>query len=437
MVPVIASITPDYVVAGGSQFLFAVRGTNFTGDSDIVFGGEVLLDGNGNHATVYVDNTYLYAYVLPSYFATFSLGGATIYIDDPNNGPSNSVIFTIDQQGLISLADIQSMVNAIQIPNASQFTATTTDPYSMTINNMQVYQIKPFDNLQGIAAQMTGDASNWEVIADMNKLTYPYISSDQNVLMGQTNFNVYLTQKAKAGTSTIYINGLSQLLSIGSTLYFNLTSPLTNGQSQVLSDLVTVDSVTGDNTQSIVVLSSPLQNTYESGFVVNVLSAAINITSRVVSPGSYILIPSNSSSQSNIQNNNYNANSLYDILGEDIALDAYGQLWADTNGDLLSFSGMMNLNQALAHRLTTETSSLHYHPEYGDRLLDYVGSIDNDSLLVFAAYEINRTLSQDPRVSSVTNVNVNLYADTLRVSASANIDLLNISQNFNFVIPAV
>jgi phage baseplate assembly protein W len=122
------------------------------------------------------------------------------------------------------------------------------------------------------------------------------------------------------------------------------------------------------------------------------------------------------------------------MLGQDIRLDDNGLLQADDNGDLQSVLGLDCLNQALNHRLVTERGELQYHPNYGNPLLDYIGQVNSHTLAVLANHETGNTILADPRIRSIRDISTTVRGDTLNVRIIADVDLLNTTTEFNFVL---
>lgn len=103
---------------------------------------------------------------------------------------------------------------------------------------------------------------------------------------------------------------------------------------------------------------------------------------------------------------------IYDTaLGVDIAMEIQADLGLDdeiaylketlNTGGLMSFGGINNLQQSLTMRLLTRKGSLLRHPNYGTKLLDYIGETVNPDNLSLAQDEIIRTCKTDERVDTV------------------------------------
>lgn len=428
MAPILASISPSSATVGDPTFTMTVRGSNFTTSSAVSFGGTPV-------DTVFVNNNLMLATVPTSAFPSLSLGGLSVHVQDGSD-KSNTASFAVSATSPISVADMLSVVDSVSIPDLTNLTGLS-NPYIKPINNVQVYRIKDGDTIQNVAQRIAGDTSTWMDIAFINNLRYPFISNDPTLLNEQNTPTIVLTQRADPGDTTIFINGTNAFVTEGAVLFFQLQSPLSNGTLKNISDVVTVDAVFVDQqvpANTRVRLKTPLFNTYLAGTNVDILRT-VNTTARVATTGDFILVPAGQDNNSLVQSDQLDVSKAQSILGTDIFLDADGLVRADTSGDLQTVVGIPNLNQALRHRLLTELNELDYHPTYGNVLLEYVGYLNAPVLSVLANHEIARTLLQDPRVKAVKSVTVSIIGDTLSVRAEVEIDLLNTSQKFNFVLP--
>lgn len=91
--------------------------------------------------------------------------------------------------------------------------------------------------------------------------------------------------------------------------------------------------------------------------------------------------------------------------------------------DLGAIKGRENLGQALILRLLTQKGALTAlgHPDYGCRLVELIGQLNNATTRNLARLYIIEALSQEPRVRELLNLNVETLQssmDTLRISFS-------------------
>lgn len=427
MPPVISSISPNSAQTGGGEFSLTVRGANFTQESVVIFGGTEIPSSMS-------DSGVVLATVPASAYATFSLGGLAVLVRQGAES-SNTVGFQITAKSNLKIEDAEKILEGFNFPDLENLTAED-NPYLKQIDNVEVYRVKAEDSLQAIAAYTTGNAENWADIVMINNLRHPYISEDPKLTRGTNDYTAYLTRNTIPGDNIIYVNGSSPWLIKDSVLFFTLESPLSDGTTKLTSDVVKIDKVWKQpNGEARVVLQSQIYNTYEAGHRVDVLATNGNTQMRVVAPGDFILIPSTRSNRSDISGHTINLDEIYEILGSDFSLGLNGNLSADNNGDLLVVNGLFNLNQAIRHLLITEQNELHYHPKYGNPLLLYIGQVNSPTLAILSNYEIQRTLIADPRIKTVERVETEIIGDSIHVRVTVTVDLLNTTQEFNFVIP--
>ena len=99
-------------------------------------------------------------------------------------------------------------------------------------------------------------------------------------------------------------------------------------------------------------------------------------------------------------------------LGVDIYLGPLNQDMMAWTGDFQVISGYQNLAFSLGRRLQTALTSLIYHDDFGSRIPPEVGSITDQSIAgVLQAYTTSCLLS-DPRVASISSVNVVMQQGT-------------------------
>jgi phage baseplate assembly protein W len=91
--------------------------------------------------------------------------------------------------------------------------------------------------------------------------------------------------------------------------------------------------------------------------------------------------------------------------------------------DLGAVSGRDNLGQALILRLLTQRGALTPlgHPDYGSRLVELIGQLNNETSRNLARLYTLEAVSQESRVRQLLDLNVETAessADTLRISLS-------------------
>lgn len=429
----VSSITPQSATVGDPSFTMTVRGNGFTSGSALQFGGQQM-------TTVFVDANQVLATIPSSSFPTASLGGLNVNVMD-NGQLSNSVSFTVQDKSPVTLNQLQEIANSITMPDISTLVAEA-NPYILPVNNVQVYRVTQGDlyqGLQGVAQQVMGDATKWDQIAFINNLRYPFISEDPTELEGKAATSLYLANRVNVGDTVVYVNGISPFLTEGAILFFALQSLLSDGSIRTISDVVRVESVGTDpnnSTNTRLTLQQPIFNVYLAGTAFDVLDTSNNTSSRVVTIGDFILIPSPLNSNNALQARDLDITQVYALLGQDLWLDNNGLLRNDQNGDLQTVVGVYNLHQAVVHRLVTEIGELVYHQDYGNPLLKYVGKVNSPVLTILANQKLSQTLLDDPRIKSVQQIFSVAQGDVLYVKASVTVNLFNRTTELNFVLPA-
>ena len=96
--------------------------------------------------------------------------------------------------------------------------------------------------------------------------------------------------------------------------------------------------------------------------------------------------------------------SITDALKNDIA--HVGDLTITAGRDLGQIAGLANLKNALFHRLLTVPGTLVHRPTYGVGIPAYQNAPSSFSIQQKLASLIQEQFEQDPRVDSVTSVNI-------------------------------
>lgn len=253
-----------------------------------------------------------------------------------------------------------------------------------------LYTIEQLDDLPMIAERLTGNASNWQKIAEYNQLREPYISNDPADQYGTVLTQGALGSQVSSGTKIITLtNANAQVITEGVLLFVETVT--TTGQ--VIYEAQTVTSF--DQNTSQVTLQSGLTNAYPKGAAWIVFPNPMDVTTKVLRIGDALHIPGVLVQNQNLVTTNQ------DYLGTDIAL-VDGQVQF-VNGDLLTVTGSANLRQALQNRFRTPYGANPYHPRYGNKMLRMLGEIDQPHFSTMAKLYIKETAMQDPRVSDVTN----------------------------------
>jgi phage baseplate assembly protein W len=261
------------------------------------------------------------------------------------------------------------------------------------------------DTLQGLSLQYYGDMSRWVELADYNKLAYPYLLKDKieleklyangyvTVVRADSSYDAIIRKGWTFTTkASIFVGGVPKVFEVvedtvipagTSTYYLPLRSSTIGTFGNAMEYMVTE---VGANTlaeSGVQFLKVYNEQCFTGGRDIGVLCT-----------GDIIYIPENSSEA----NNSTSDISVDYTYGEDIVLDALGDVVFTTSGDIASVAGADNVRYAVEHRLTTELRSLMLHPEYGTELIDLIGfpMLANKEKLMQIA--VQRALNQEDRI---------------------------------------
>jgi hypothetical protein len=144
---------------------------------------------------------------------------------------------------------------------------------------------------------------------------------------------------------------------------------------------------------------------------------------KTLAPGQQISIPSlasnpTSSFSTNIVLSQFQAPpSINSSFGTDIFLDSTGDIDASPNQDILTVTGINNLNQAILLKLNIYRGELLAHSDYG--ILNILGIRTLPSLTAITQSQLEATLLSDPRISNVVNSKVSVQGDVASFQAEA------------------
>lgn len=109
-----------------------------------------------------------------------------------------------------------------------------------------------------------------------------------------------------------------------------------------------------------------------------------------------------------------------------------------TETDLATWSGDKNLYQALLLRLLTPAGELAVlgHPEYGSRLHELIGKLNNETTRNRAKFYALQALNAEPRIEKILSVQVTQNAqDRTRVDIAASLRAIKNPTIVNLVFP--
>lgn len=253
-----------------------------------------------------------------------------------------------------------------------------------------LYTIEQLDDLPMIAERLTGNASNWQQIAEYNRLREPYISNNPADWYGPVLTQGTFGSQMSSGVKTIALTNANAKVITEGVLLFVETITTTGTVVYETQSVASFDA----NTYTVT-LSNGLVYTYPKGATWMVFPNPMDVTTKVLPVGGVLHIPGVL-----VQNQNL-VTTHTDYLGTDIAL-TQGQV-NFSGGDLQTVTGPSNLRQALQNRFKTPYGALPYHPQYGNKMLRMLGEMGQPHFATMAKLYIKETAMQDPRVSDVTN----------------------------------
>ena len=267
---------------------------------------------------------------------------------------------------------------------------TTTDIAVSTI------EVNDQDTIETLAQKSLGDSRQWQRIADLNGLEYPYV-----VATGLDQFSDIIgtgvSNGIDSGSDQTVVSGISP--SPGQIIVFS---------SGNLFESATVSLVEG----SLVILEGPAQRDFPPGTVVTLHERAL----AVLSVGSKAQVPGTAGQSMPLL-----ASSDHDtqLFGTDESLDDGGSHDPDSGGDIGTVSGLSNLEMQLSHRLTTVQGELSQlgHSRYGSYLPKIIGKIGIPMWEERALVEAKITIQDDPRISRVGVVQFKRANDAIYLDA--------------------
>lgn len=303
----------------------------------------------------------------------------------------------------ISYLTASTQVTDQEVLNSLEYVASLANASDITFDvpNSKMYVPVPFGlNIEQIAARYLGDATRWIEIATLNNLEEPYISED--------GFQLPLLSNA-IGRQVIVSN--NQNLYIGQTVYLRSST-----QMQVVRK---IDNITAlpNNTAYILTLNGlPNLSNFtiaDQAYVQAYLPNTVNSQQKIFIPSDQD--PPTYPGQANVIPPPVAANDpLTGISGVDLLLTEAGDLALDNYGNFLISYGLTNLIQALRILFSTILNSWICHPEYGLGIAP--GTSVSDLNLQQIYQQINSQITQDPRFSSISNLQIMLNPPVLSIN---------------------
>lgn len=106
-----------------------------------------------------------------------------------------------------------------------------------------------------------------------------------------------------------------------------------------------------------------------------------------------------------------------DVFLRDV--DLTGGVLGPDGGDFDVVEGRANLQQAIRHRVQTERGELIFHQRYGCRVHELKGDRNRAVSGLIGAAHVRDAVSEDPRISKITNATADVAGDTINITVEA------------------
>lgn len=266
-----------------------------------------------------------------------------------------------------------------------------------SIPNSKVQVPVPFGlTMEGIALRYFGDTDRWIEIATLNNLREPYIDETgftysllsngdgRNVVVGD-NTSLYIGQIISINSSTqsptsrtiLGITTLSQtsyLLTLDGEANLDIYTSNDNAYMKAYLPGTT-------NSQKVIFIPSTLQTPADDGISIPTSVANVN---------------------------------LVGLSKVDLLVNDNGDIAINNYGDFRLSAGLTNLLQALRIKFGTIKGTVYSHPTFG--LGTKVGSMNADFKAKDLYNDINQLVTEDPRFSNLSGIQVALNGPTLAIS---------------------
>jgi len=286
------------------------------------------------------------------------------------------------------------------------------------------YVIKPGETLASIREKFPYIPS-WKYLADYNDLEYPYIVASpedkEQKATGQVEFTLIDNQQPYVIIPKFTIVGFYD--NAGNFISYYTLNEITLYPSDASKTTMVTALNSGKeynvNPNAINIINHPTLPQLVK--VTNITPISGGFKNKVVSYGDIIYIPHSSNPQQKI------VISYEEMYGSDIFAYTnlspdFGKIEISSDGDLKLVKGLANLEQALIRRIITGVYELPKHPDYGSNLKNMIGKAIAYNIPQMIGYEIIRTLKQDPRVTEVKDVKIQIIGEAANVSCQVIID---------------
>jgi hypothetical protein len=142
------------------------------------------------------------------------------------------------------------------------------------------------------------------------------------------------------------------------------------------------------------------------------MAAQLEVTNDDLYPGMQLVIPIQTSEA--VQETSFILSEVNETHGSDIKVDDDGNLVVLESGSLAIISGIENVKRAIDRRLKSSIGSLVKHTAYG--LTISAGNAGTVMALKYLRMSIEATILADPRISSLSNLNIDINNDAVQVN---------------------
>lgn len=295
------------------------------------------------------------------------------------------------------------------------------------VNSQKRSVVNDGDRLQAISLQELGKANNWQRIASLNSLEFPYLAPLDFVTEFKATGAITFFREAgyfpqidiPLGT-VIQTPGPSE----GSLTYFDNIKFVTTEAVSILAGIQQISAaieavLAGDignvNTAQIIIQASPITGV---GSVSNLVPTTGGKFINVKKIGESLTLPVPQTATPII----LNASGEEQLYGTDLRLelkdDLEGEISPGSTADMSRISGLDNLKQALEIRFRTLRGELSFHERYGTILPLLVGRKSDAALELLTELEIREVLLSEPRIASIQKLEIIIEGDVYRINAN-------------------
>lgn len=289
----------------------------------------------------------------------------------------------------------------------------------MSGTQQATYIINQGDTLESIAYKQLGSMERWREIAALNKLRYPFISSQPADWYGPVIALGLLSNEVGAGSIEIKVAGESREKIVPNSFFF-VDGYLTPPEGAQIYIWEALEVAQYDPNIGVIFLKDKTQYGWRPGTRYRIFPPARDLVTQVASVGQRLVLPLDVPDDGNIATD---ARVLYgtDILLGDIKRGKGRPVLVD--GDLAVVSGHANVAQALWMRTMLPYGTYLVHPNEGNRMFDLLGGNVYPETAFIAASFLQEALMTDPRVAEVTELSVSVpEADSIMISATVRLE---------------